>query len=87
MLENDEDVVHAGIVSKSQNIPEFRPILEFATDTWVGQRTCRFKNRPYVGCSAPGERPAAGTKSALALSEWSWSCCDDLAGPVLAVCS
>jgi hypothetical protein len=26
-------VVHAGIVSKSQKIPEFRPILEFATDT------------------------------------------------------
>ena len=25
--ENDEDVVHAGIVSKSQKIPEFRPIL------------------------------------------------------------
>jgi hypothetical protein len=24
--------VHAGIVSKSQKIPEFRPILEFATD-------------------------------------------------------
>jgi hypothetical protein len=33
MKENDEDVVHAGIVSKSQKIPEFRPILEFATDT------------------------------------------------------
>jgi hypothetical protein len=32
MKENDEDVVHAGIVSKSQKIPEFRPILEFATD-------------------------------------------------------
>jgi hypothetical protein len=27
MDENDEDVVHAGIVSKSQKIPEFRPIL------------------------------------------------------------
>ena len=27
MKENDEDVVHAGIVSKSQKIPEFRPIL------------------------------------------------------------
>jgi hypothetical protein len=26
MKENDEDVVHAGIVSKSQNIPEFKPI-------------------------------------------------------------
>ena len=25
--ENDEDVVPAGIVSKSQKIPEFRPIL------------------------------------------------------------
>ena len=33
MKENDEDVVHAGIESKSQKIPEFRPILEFATDT------------------------------------------------------
>jgi hypothetical protein len=32
MKENDEDVVHVGIVSKSQKIPEFRPILEFATD-------------------------------------------------------
>ena len=32
MNENDKDVVHAGIVSKSQKIPEFRPILEFATD-------------------------------------------------------
>jgi hypothetical protein len=32
MNENDEDVVHAGIVSKSQKIPEFRPFLEFATD-------------------------------------------------------
>ena len=27
MNENDEDIVHAGIVSKSQKIPEFRPIL------------------------------------------------------------
>ena len=27
MNEKDEDVVHAGIVSKSQKIPEFRPIL------------------------------------------------------------
>jgi hypothetical protein len=27
MKENDEDVVHVGIVSKSQKIPEFRPIL------------------------------------------------------------
>jgi hypothetical protein len=27
MKENDEDVAHAGIVSKSQKIPEFRPIL------------------------------------------------------------
>ena len=25
MNENDEDIVHAGIVSKSQKIPEFRP--------------------------------------------------------------
>jgi len=33
MNENDEDVVHAGIVSKSQKLLEFRPILEFATDT------------------------------------------------------
>jgi len=32
-MENDEDVLHAGIVSKSQKIPEFRPILAFATDT------------------------------------------------------
>ena len=32
MNENDEDVVHAGIVSKSQKLPAFRPILEFATD-------------------------------------------------------
>ena len=27
MNENDEDVVHGGIVPKSQKIPEFRPIL------------------------------------------------------------
>ena len=27
MNKNDEDVVHVGIVSKSQRIPEFRPIL------------------------------------------------------------
>jgi hypothetical protein len=27
MNEKDEDVVHASIVSKSQKIPEFRPIL------------------------------------------------------------
>jgi len=27
MNENDEDVVHAGIVSKTKKIPEFRPIL------------------------------------------------------------
>jgi hypothetical protein len=33
MKENDEDVVHAGIVSKSQKIPKFRPILEFAIDS------------------------------------------------------
>jgi hypothetical protein len=32
MNEKDEDAVHAGIVSKSQKIPEFRPIWEFATD-------------------------------------------------------
>jgi hypothetical protein len=32
MNENDEDVVHPGIVSKSQKLPECRPILEFATD-------------------------------------------------------
>ena len=33
MNENEEDVVHAGIVAKSTNIPEFGPILEFGTDT------------------------------------------------------
>ena len=33
MKENDEGIVHTGIVSKSQKISEFRPILEFATDT------------------------------------------------------
>jgi hypothetical protein len=27
MNEKDDDVVHAGIVSKSQKLPEFRPIL------------------------------------------------------------
>jgi hypothetical protein len=27
MNEKDEDVEHTGIVSKSQNLPEFRPIL------------------------------------------------------------
>jgi len=27
MNENDEDVVHAGILSKSQKIPEIMPIL------------------------------------------------------------
>jgi hypothetical protein len=27
MNENDEDVVHAGIVSKSQETPEFRPLF------------------------------------------------------------
>jgi hypothetical protein len=27
MNENDEDVVHAGILSKSQTIPEIRPVL------------------------------------------------------------
>jgi hypothetical protein len=32
MKENDPDVVHAAIVSKSQKILGFRPILEFATD-------------------------------------------------------
>ena len=32
MNKNDEDVVHAGIVSKSQKIPEFWSILLFATD-------------------------------------------------------
>jgi hypothetical protein len=35
IMENDEDIVHAGIVSKSQKIQEFRPILEFATDNRV----------------------------------------------------
>ena len=58
MKENDEDVVHAGIVSKSQKIPEFRPILEFATDripenasarfgrsvAWNGPDVCRNRN-------------------------------------------
>ena len=33
MNENDEDVVHAGIVSKSQKIPDSRAILEFAADS------------------------------------------------------
>jgi hypothetical protein len=32
MHENDEDVVHPGIVSKSQKALEFMPILYFATD-------------------------------------------------------
>jgi hypothetical protein len=32
MNEKEEDVVHAGILSNSQKLPEFRPILEFATD-------------------------------------------------------
>jgi hypothetical protein len=31
--DNDKDVVHAGIVSKCQKVPEFKPISEFATDT------------------------------------------------------
>jgi hypothetical protein len=35
MNKKEEDVVHAGILSKSQKLPEFRPILEFATDTWM----------------------------------------------------
>jgi hypothetical protein len=33
MNEKEEDVVHAGILSNSQKLPEFRRILEFATDT------------------------------------------------------
>jgi hypothetical protein len=40
MNENDENVVHAGIVSKSQKLPEFRPILEFATDSFFAQAFC-----------------------------------------------
>ena len=34
MNENDEDIVHAGIVPKSQKIPELRPILYFATHSF-----------------------------------------------------
>jgi hypothetical protein len=57
MNEKKEDVVHAGILSNSQKLPEFRPILEFATDRhqsgfnlpkppefvlpWVRQTACR----------------------------------------------
>ena len=33
MDENDEDVVHFGIVAKSQKAPEFRADLYLATDT------------------------------------------------------
>jgi hypothetical protein len=44
MNENDEDGVHAGIVSKSQTIPEFRPILEFATDRSWAVRFCSPSN-------------------------------------------
>ena len=35
MNEKEEDVVHAGILSNSQKLPEFRPILEFATDRLI----------------------------------------------------
>jgi len=35
MNEKEEDVVHAGILSNSQKLPEFRPILEFATDSYL----------------------------------------------------
>jgi hypothetical protein len=51
MNENDEDVVHAGIVSKSQKIPEFRPFLEFATDTAAPSRIFRRISRNAV-CTA-----------------------------------
>ena len=33
MNENEEDVVHAGIVSKFSKTPRIQAILEFATDT------------------------------------------------------
>jgi hypothetical protein len=39
MNEKEEDVVHAGILSNSQKLQEFRPILEFATDTALIQPT------------------------------------------------
>jgi hypothetical protein len=42
MNENDEDVVHAGIVSKSLKIPEFRSILSFATH-FAGHIACPTK--------------------------------------------
>ena len=33
MNQKDKDVMHAGIVSKSQKIPDSRAILEFAADS------------------------------------------------------
>ena len=45
MNEKDEDVVHAGILSESQTIPEIRPILEFATDTLTLRRIFQERNR------------------------------------------
>jgi hypothetical protein len=46
MNENDEHVVHAGIVSKAQKIPEFRPFLEFANDTLESNALLETRCRP-----------------------------------------
>jgi hypothetical protein len=45
---NDQDVVYAGIVSKSQRISEFTPILEFATDRMDVARSGRRRTGQVV---------------------------------------
>jgi hypothetical protein len=47
MQEYDEDVVHAGIVSRSQKLLEFRTILEFATDSYASRSCNRASLRPF----------------------------------------
>jgi hypothetical protein len=50
MKENEEDVVHAGIGSKSQKIREFRSISEFATDPALPGRIARDQARSSRRC-------------------------------------
>ena len=65
MNENEEDVVHAGIVSKSQKIPEFRPFLEFATDRLGWQSAIEGRFDASSGCGPTGGREGSTLASRL----------------------
>jgi hypothetical protein len=66
MNENEEDVVHAGIISKSQKPPEFRPILEFATDRRIPlMANGRMGGMPFLAQPFQGRLPTKLSGSEL----------------------